>query len=207
MRLHSCTAALLLTVGFIGAAPLSATPIKIPWIKQQQATDCGPTLLASLAARNGGDVKARYSEIVAQDTKEKHVGAYSLGHLEKRAGLLEISLAQVPLNGAVSAANCGPAADNNAGLKRILDAHYAKLRSIIASGRPVIVPIKNENTNGHYLLLVDAGKDNFTIHDPAEEGLRTVTKDELARGMCGFLYLAYEVSGKRNHKHSRRGRR
>ena len=48
-----------------------AGEIVLPWIKQKTATECGRAVLASVAARHGGDVAMFYRQLPAPSDPER----------------------------------------------------------------------------------------------------------------------------------------
>lgn len=159
----------------------TAVSAAVPWIGQKTSSDCGRAVLASLAARRGGDVEKIYNRI--PDPADQMRG-YSIPEMQRVGARVGVSLSMRAPAGVVIAGECSatPA----------VSAYFARLARSVASGHPVVVPVASGGA-GHYLLLVGASGDGFSVLDPAAPGLRTMSAATLASLMCGFGYVALEA--------------
>ena len=169
-----------LAVALIFAGPALAQ-VTVPWIGQKAATDCGRAVLASLAARRGGNPEQYYSRIPEPEDMAR---GYSVPEMQRHGANVGVRLALRAPAGVVIIGQCSPI--------RAVSAYFDRLRSSVTAGRPVVVPVTTIS-NGHYLVLVGASDDGFSVLDPAVPGLRTMSVDSLASAMCGFGYVALET--------------
>ncbi|MBX6426717.1 MAG: hypothetical protein IRZ09_12440 [Variibacter sp.] len=151
----------------------------VPWIAQKTASDCGRAVLASLAARRGGDVQAIYRRL--PDPPDPLRG-YSINDMRRFGARVGVSLSVLAPGGVVIAGDCTP--------RPAVAAHLRRLAGHVSSGRPVVVPVASGFGAGHYLILVGANAGAFTAMDPARPGLSEIAADRLAALMCDFGYLA-----------------
>ena len=168
---------LALVAAGIGAA--FAGPISLPWIGQKTAADCGRAVLASLAARRGGDVEEFYRRL--PDPPDP-VRGYSVLDMQRFGTGIGVNLTVLAPAGVVIAGECSP--------RPAVTAHFARLASLISAGNPVVVPVERGVGAGHYLMLVGTRSDGFVLLEPATPGLQRIGTSELAALMCGFGYLA-----------------
>jgi hypothetical protein len=159
----------------------SARAASVPWIAQKTASDCGRAVLASLAARRGGDIEKIYSRI--PDPADGFRG-YSVTEMRRVGAGIGVGLSLRAPSGVVIAGECSP--------NPAVSVYFARLSRSVASGHPVIVPVSSGGL-GHYLLLVGVAGDGFSVLDPASPGLRTMSVPALASVMCGFGYVALEA--------------
>jgi hypothetical protein len=162
-----------------GAAPATPATVSLPWIGQKTTTECGRAVLASLAARRGGDTEAFYRRLPAPPDEAR---GYSVPEMERFGSLVGVNLAVQAPAGIVIAGECSP--------RPAVTAHFSRLASLVSAGSPVVVPIASGVGAGHYLVLVGAQSDGFTVLDPASPGLRRIGASDLAALMCGFGYVA-----------------
>jgi hypothetical protein len=159
----------------------SALAAGVPWIGQKTASDCGRAVLASLAARRGGDAERIYSRI--PDPADRARG-YSVTEMRRIGAQIGVGLSLRAPSGVVIAGECSPSAT--------VSAYFVGLSRSVAAGHPVVVPVSSGGA-GHYLLLVAKAGDGFSVLDPAAPGLRAMSATALASAMCGFGYVALEA--------------
>jgi ABC-type bacteriocin/lantibiotic exporter with double-glycine peptidase domain len=164
----------------MGSAPALAQ-ISVPWIAQKNATDCGRAVLASLAARRGGNPEKFYSRIPEPADLAR---GYSVPEMQRHGARLNVRLALRAPAGVVITGQCAPTP--------AVSDYFKRLARSVSAGRPVVVPVTTFS-NGHYLVLVGASGDSFTVLDPARPGLRSMSTAALASAMCGFGYVALEA--------------
>lgn len=182
MPTHALAAALVMTIPLGGAGAWAAT-ISVPWIGQKTPVECGRAVLASLAARGGGgDPEAMYRRLPAPPDAAR---GYSVPQMQRFGLRVGVSLSLVAPAGLVIAGECSA--------RPAVSAHYRALSALIAAGQPVVVPVSSGRGAGHYLVLLEAKDDRFTVLDPATPGLREVTEKALAARMCGYGYVALVV--------------
>jgi hypothetical protein len=171
-------AALASAVAFSPAPVLAAA---VPWIGQKTPSDCGRAVLASLAARRGGDPESIYRRI--PDPADQTRG-YSVTEMQRVGARVGVRLSLRAPSGVVIAGECSrsPA----------VSAYFARLSRSVAAGHPVVVPVASGGA-GHYLVLVATSGDGFSVLDPGTPGLRTMSASALASAMCGFGYVALEA--------------
>ncbi len=167
----------LVLAGEIIAA--QAVGISLPWIGQKRATECGRAVLASLAARRGGDVETFYGRLPAPPDPAH---GYSVAEMQRFGAEVGVDLAIQAPRGVVIAGECSP--------RPPVAEHFKRLAEFVAAGHPVVVPVQSGPSSGHYLVLVGAESGSFTVLDPASPGLRRFTRAQLAPLMCGFGYVA-----------------
>jgi hypothetical protein len=160
----------------IGAA--RADTISITWIGQKSATECGRAVLASLAARRGGDVESYYARL-PQPPDPVH--GYSIADMQRFGAGIGLDLALLAPAGVVIAGECSP--------RPAVASYFKRLAGMVATGRPIVVPVQSGPTTGHYLVLVGVAGSGFTVLDPASPGLRHITIADLAVLMCEFGYV------------------
>jgi hypothetical protein len=162
-----------------GAVPAPSAAISVPWIEQKTATECGRAVLASLAARRGGDIEALYQRLPAPPDQAR---GYSVPEMRRFGSLVGVNLSVQAPAGIVIAGECSP--------RPAVTAHFSRLADLVSSGSPVVVPVASGAGAGHYLVLVGAERDGFTVLDPASPGLRWVATSDLAAYTCDFGYVA-----------------
>lgn len=175
-------------LAFLGAALAVAVgtgsalaQINVPWIGQKGTSDCGRAVLASLAARHGGNPERFYGRV--PEPRDPARG-YSVSEMQRLGGRLGVSLALRAPPGVVITGQCAPTP--------AVTEYFKRLSRSVAAGRPVVVPV-NTFGAGHYLVLVGASGDGFSVLDPASPGLRSMSAAALASAMCDFGYVALEV--------------
>jgi hypothetical protein len=161
------------------SAPAPAGTISVPWIGQKAATECGRAVLASLAARRGGDIEAFYRRLPPPPDQAR---GYSVPEMERFGSLVGVNLTVQAPAGIVIAGECSP--------RSAVTAHFSRLAGLVSAGNPVVVPVASGAGAGHYLVLVGAQSDGFTVLDPASPGLRRIATSELSAFMCDFGYVA-----------------
>lgn len=163
--------ALLATTGALAAA-------NVPWVGQKSASDCGRAVLVSLAARRGGGPDAIYGRI--PDPADGFRG-YSIPEMRRLGARVGVHLSTMAPAGVGITGDCSP--------RPTVTAYFGRLRSRVAAGHPVVVPVGGF-VAGHYLILVGASGDEFTYLDPASPGRSTMSTAQLSSQMCGFGYVA-----------------
>lgn len=162
---------------------LSATgvagEIALPWIRQKTETECGRAVLASVAARHGGDVEAIYRRLPAPPDRKR---GYSILEMQKFAVEIGVNLLLIQPEGIVISGLCSE--------RPAVAAYIPKLAKTVADGHPVIIPVGDAASRGHYLVLLGVAGDNFTALDPSTPQRKTVSASELRAMMCGFGYAA-----------------
>ena len=159
-----------------------AGEIALPWIKQKTATECGRAVLASVAARHGGNVAMFYRQLPAPPDSRR---GYSILELQKFGATLGVNLSLVQPQVAI-AGECSE--------RPGLTAYFSQLETLVDAGHPVIVPIGEVAKSGHYLVLVGAKDGNFTALDPSTPDPKRISARELRSMMCGFGYIALAAS-------------
>ncbi|HXX50713.1 MAG TPA: papain-like cysteine protease family protein [Xanthobacteraceae bacterium] len=159
-----------------------AGEIALPWIKQKTATECGRAVLASVAARHGGDVEQFYRELPAPPDRKR---GYSILDVKKFAATIGINLSVLQPDGITIAGECSE--------RPPVTAYFAKLTDVVDAGHPVIVATGDSSSRGHYLVLVGAGSGKFIALDPSTPERRTIGFRSLRSMMCGFGYVALAV--------------
>lgn len=179
-HLAACRIVLLASALFGGSLlPAAAANISVPFIQQKTAIECGRAVLASLAARRGGNVEAQYSRLPPPPDQAR---GYSVNEMRRFGAKVGVSLSVMAPRGLVIAGECSS--------RPPVTEHYKRLAQTVAGGTPVVVPITLRFGGGHYLILVGAQGDTFTAHDPASSGLKQYTASELAARMCDYGYVA-----------------
>jgi ABC-type bacteriocin/lantibiotic exporter with double-glycine peptidase domain len=171
--------ALAFAAGLAGAPLAGAANISVPFIQQKTAVECGRAVLASLAARRGGNVEAQYSRLPPPPDQRQ---GYSVAEMRRFGAKVGVSLSVMAPRGLVIAGECSS--------RPPVTEHYRRLAQTVAGGTPVVVPITLRFGGGHYLILVGAQGETFTAHDPASQGLKQYTASELAARMCDYGYVA-----------------
>jgi len=175
-------ALLLVAVALLSGRVTYADQVALPWIKQKTQTECGRAVLASIAARHGGDVETFYSRLPAPPDRRR---GYSILQLQKFGARIGINLSLIQPEGITIAGECSE--------RPWLASYFAKLENLVEAGHPVIVPIGDAANRGHYLVLVGVKDDNFTALDPSMPEGRKINSRELRSMMCGFGYVALAV--------------
>jgi hypothetical protein len=170
-------AAALLVVGTNRAA--AARAVRVPWMAQKSASDCGRAVLASLAARRGGSPETYYRRLPEPPDP---VRGYSITEMRRFGARVGVSLSVSAPAGVVIAGDCTT--------RPAVAAHFRRLAQVVARGRPVVVPVAAGFGQGHYLILVGTSGGAFTVMDPSSAGLREMSAERLAGLMCGFGYVA-----------------
>ena len=160
----------------VGAA-LAAT-INVPWIRQKTSSECGRAALASLAARRGGNIEQLYARLPAPAS----ASGYSIADMRRFGARVGVSLSVTAPAGIVIAGECSP--------RPPVTAHMKRLAAIVSGGTPVVVPVSNWFSPGHYYVLVGSDRSGFTALDPASPGLKQFSAADLAKRMCDYGYLA-----------------
>jgi ABC-type bacteriocin/lantibiotic exporter with double-glycine peptidase domain len=183
-RMKAVRAFLLLsiTVSLLSGRLTYADQVALPWIKQKTATECGRAVLASVAARHGGDVETFYSRLPAPPDRRR---GYSILQLQKFGARIGVNLSLIEPEGITIAGECSE--------RLSLASYFSKLENLVAAGRPVIVPIGDASSRGHYLVLVGATDGNFIALDPSTPERKKINARELQLMMCGFGYAALAV--------------
>jgi ABC-type bacteriocin/lantibiotic exporter with double-glycine peptidase domain len=156
--------------------------IALPWIKQKAPTECGRAVLASIAARHGGDVEMFYRQLPAPPDRRR---GYSILQIQKFGPKIGVNLSLIQPEGITIAGECSE--------RPGLATYFSRLRNLIDAGHPVIVPTGDAAKRGHYLVLIGAKDGNFTALDPGAPDPKTISSRELRSMMCGFGYVALAV--------------
>lgn len=174
------TVALLATLLALAGTAVAGT-IAVPWFGQKTRDDCGRAVLASLAARNGGDPRAQYDRLPVPSSRR----GYSVADMERLAGRVAVGLTITSPEGIVVAGMCAPAPH--------VAAHLRRIARLVDGGTPVVVPVARGGGVGHYLILVGTRADGFAVHDPAVRGVRSMSTAALTAAMCDYGYVALVV--------------
>jgi ABC-type bacteriocin/lantibiotic exporter with double-glycine peptidase domain len=179
MNLHRAFLALMAiivlpSVGFAGE-------IALPWIKQKTEIECGRAVLASVAARRGGNVEKIYQQLPAPSDRGR---GYSILQLQKFGAKIGVNLSLRQPEIAI-AGECSQ--------RPGLTTYFSQLENLVEAGHPVIVPIGDAAKRGHYLVLVGITDGNFTALDPSTPQPKKISPHELQSMMCGFGYVVLEV--------------
>jgi ABC-type bacteriocin/lantibiotic exporter with double-glycine peptidase domain len=158
-----------------------AGEIALPWIKQKTATECGRAVLASVAARHGGNVATFYRQLPAPPDPRR---GYSILQLQKFGATIGVNLSLVQPEVAI-AGECSE--------RPGLAPYFSQLEHLVDAGHPVIIPIGDATKSGHYLVLVDVRDGKFTALDPSTPDRKKISSRELRSMMCGFGYIALAV--------------
>lgn len=158
-----------------------AGEIVLPWIKQKTATECGRAVLASIAARHGGDVEKYYRELPVPPDRLR---GYSILDVKKFGANVGVKLSVLQPD------------HNYRG--RVLrtaggDCLFLQTDGYSRAGHPVIVATGDSSSRGHYLVLVGARADKFIALDPSTPERTTMSLRSLRLMMCGFGYVALAV--------------
>jgi hypothetical protein len=172
------TVLLALFVAADVSAALDRT-ISLPWIRQKTESECGRAVLASLAARRGGDIEALYRRL--PDPPDPLRG-YSILDMQRFGARVGVNLTILAPMGIVIAGECSP--------RPAVTAHFSRLAGLVSAGSPVVVPVASGVGAGHYLVLVSTQSDGFILLEPASPGLKQIGTSELGAAMCGFGYVA-----------------
>ena len=156
--------------------------IALPWIKQKTATECGRAVLASVAARLGGDVGEYYRKLPAPPDRLR---GYSILDVKKFGANVGVNLSVLQPDGITIAGECSE--------RPAVAAYFSKLNDIVGAGHPVIVATGDSSSRGHYLVLVGARAGKFIALDPSKPGRTTISLRALRLMMCGFGYAALAV--------------
>jgi len=172
---------LALALGLLIASlsPAHAAPISVPFIQQKEPAECGRAVLASLAARRGGNVEQHYRRLPAPPDRAR---GYSVAEMRRFGAQAGVSLSLEAPKGLVIAGECSS--------RPPVTAHFKRLAQLVSAGSPVVVPVTVGFGAGHYLILVGAQGDSFTAHDPGSPGLKQLTTSELSARMCDYGYVA-----------------
>lgn len=160
-------------------APASAASISVPWIAQKTPSECGRAVLASLAARRGGNIEQHYARL---PTPPDNLRGYSVSEMRRFASRVGVKLRPHSPAGIVIAGECSP--------RPPVTAHFERLARAVRAGTPVVVPVSIGAGAGHYLVLVGEEGGAFTALDPAAPGLRRIGVADLAARMCDYGYIA-----------------
>jgi ABC-type bacteriocin/lantibiotic exporter with double-glycine peptidase domain len=158
-----------------------AGEITLPWIKQKTATECGRAVLASVAARHGGDVAMFYRQLPAPSDPRR---GYSILQLQKFGAKIGVNLSLLQPEVAI-AGECSE--------RPGLATYFSRLENLIDAGHPIIVPTGDAAKRGHYLVLMGVTGGAFTALDPSMPEPKTINARQLRSMMCGFGYVALAV--------------
>lgn len=156
--------------------------ISLPWMQQKTDADCGRAVLASVAARKGGNPEKMYRKI--SFAPELDASGYSVDRMEIVSKSVNVRLKRHMVAPWKSESGCN--------VTSTVTKHFEEIRRIISSGRPVIVPVIRDSAP-HYVALIGFNSEVFYTHDPAFEGQHPVPVDKLRDEMCHFAFLALEV--------------
>src|SRR5215469_3096211 len=170
-------AALVLSDGAADAGQIS-----LPWIKQKTETEYGRAVLASIAARHGGDAAAFYRQLPAPPDRRR---GYSIPQMKTFGANIGVDLSLIQPEGVTIAGDCSQ--------RPPLKSYFSRLEKLVDAGRAVIVATGNAARRGHYLVLVGVKDGDFTALDPSTPERKNITSRALRSMMCGFGYLALAV--------------
>jgi ABC-type bacteriocin/lantibiotic exporter with double-glycine peptidase domain len=159
-----------------------AGEIALPWIKQKTATECGRAVLASVAARHGGDVEEYYRKLPAPPDR---VRGYSILDVKKFGANVGVNLSVLGPDGITIAGECSE--------RPAVTAYFSKLTDMVGAEHPVIVATGDSSSRGHYLVLVGVRAGKFIALDPSKPGRTAISPRALRFMMCGFGYVALAV--------------
>ena len=177
--IRAALACVLAVVACGHAVSALAGNIEVPWIRQKTSSECGRAVLASLAARKGGDIEKHYRRLPPPPDR---VRGYSVRDMQRFGVRVGVALAVTAPDGLVIAGECSP--------RPPVTAHFARIAELVAAGVPVVVPVSIGGGLGHYYVLVGAEGGGFTALDPGSPGLKRFSTSELSRRMCHYGYLA-----------------
>jgi hypothetical protein len=153
--------------------------VRVPWFGQKSSSDCGRAVLASLAARRGGNPESYYNRLPEPSDPR----GYSIAEMRRFGARVGVSLTTTAPSGVVIAGQCGASPAVNR--------HMDRLQRVVRGGRPAVVPVSGFGfSSGHYLILVGADANGFSVLDPRSPGVRTYGKAELANWMCSYGFVA-----------------
>jgi len=147
---------LLITVSLLSVRATYADQVALPWIKQKTETECGRAVLASVAARHSGDVETFYRRLPAPPDRRR---GYSILQLQKFGARIGVNLSVIQPEDITIAGECSE--------RPWLASYFSKLENLVEAGHPVIIPIGDAASRGHYLVLVGVKDGNFTALDPS----------------------------------------
>ena len=162
-----------------GLVAARAAEISLPWIAQKTGAECGRAVLASLAARKGGDPEAFYSRLPAPPDP---VHGYSIPEMQRFGMQIGVDLTLRAPATVVIAGECLPAP--------AVAVYFKKLAGLVRAGQPVVVQVESGPDAGHYLVLIGVDGGGFTVLDPASPDRRRISDPQLAAAMCKFGYVA-----------------
>jgi ABC-type bacteriocin/lantibiotic exporter with double-glycine peptidase domain len=152
----------------------------VPFFAQKTSSDCGRAVLASLAARQGGNPAQYYNRVPEPADAAR---GYSIPEMRRYGARLGVSLSLRAPSGVMITGQCSASA--------AVTNYFRQLARSAASGRPVVVPVSS-GFGGHYLILTGASGDTFSMIDPAS-GPGSISSSTLASRMCGFGYVALQA--------------
>lgn len=164
-------------------ATAAARTIPVPWIGQKTAVECGRAVLASLAARKGGDPEAYYRRLPPPPDQLR---GYSVAELRRFGMQLGVKLTLHAPAGIAIAGECSP--------RPAVADHLRRLERMVSAGHPIVVPVSSAFTMGHYLILVGASTGHFSVLDPAAPGVHEMAVADLTARMCDFGYIALSAN-------------
>lgn len=164
---------------FVAAGPAATASISVPWIGQKTSTECGRAVLASLAARRGGNIEQHYARLPPPPDARR---GYSISEMRRFGARVGVGLSVRSPAGIVIAGECSP--------RPPVTAHFKRMAAAVAGGTPIVVPVTSGVSSGHYLVLVGVEGGTFTALDPASPGLRRIGTSDLAQRMCDYGYVA-----------------
>jgi hypothetical protein len=151
----------------------------VPWFGQKTSSDCGRAILASLAARRGGNPQTYYDRLPAPTDPR----GYSIADMRRLGPRVGVGLSTTAPGGVVIAGNCT--------MTPAVTRHMARIAGAVRGGRPVVVPVGGFGFgSGHYLILIGANASGFTALDPASPGQRQYSTESLASSMCSYGFIA-----------------
>jgi hypothetical protein len=156
----------------------ASAQIRVPWFGQKTSSDCGRAILASLAARRGGNPQTYYDRLPAPTDAR----GYSIADMRRLAPRVGVSLSTTAPGGVVITGNCT--------MTPAVTRHMARIASAVRGGRPVVVPVGGGFGAGHYLILIGASASGFSALDPSSPGTRQYSTESLASSMCSYGFIA-----------------
>src|SRR5262249_59768244 len=133
---------LSITVSLLSGRLTYADQVALPWIKQKTATECGRAVLASIAARHGGDVETFYGRLPAPPDRRR---GYSILQLQKFGARIGVNLSLIEPEGITIAGECSE--------RLSLASYFSKLENLVAAGRSPVGPVRGAANRRPYRFL------------------------------------------------------
>jgi ABC-type bacteriocin/lantibiotic exporter with double-glycine peptidase domain len=94
---------MLMSVLLLSLGAAFAEQIALPWIKQKTETECGRAVLASVAARHGGNPETFYRQLPAPPDRRR---GYSILQLQQFGAKIGVHLSLIQPDGITIAGEC-----------------------------------------------------------------------------------------------------